>query len=280
MTRDELILLSLSAVASAAIALFLWRWDAIRPDSFPPKRQRDVRAVPAIVWLLCAMVVFLGQAEGAFIAGSLPASVLGAKDTLRHDALLSVVMYAIAIAIAALVVFLLRARAGEKSGLKWRWSDAGRGLVAMVLLAPLCVLVSILSQMVAGFISGHAPDTLAHETLRQIVDNRGSPWAWAIGASAVVGAPIVEEIMYRALLQSCLLRTLERTWPAIIGTSAVFAAMHFRPGGPVPWHALPTLFVLSIGIGIAYERTRGLATPIAMHVLFNGANIALAIMQR
>ena len=56
--------------------------------------------------------------------------------------------------------------------------------------------------------------------------------------------------------------------------------MHFVGGGPVPWHALPPLFTLSIGIGIAFERTRGLATPITMHVLFNAANIAVAILQR
>ncbi len=280
MSRDDLILLGLSSAGSAAIGYFLWRWDVIRPTSFPPRKQRDVAGVPTVVWMLCAMVIYLGLAEGAFIAGHIPASVLGEPTSLRHTALFQLAAYAIAIAVATVVVFLLRARVSDKSGLNWRWPDAGRGVVAMVLLAPVCVLVSLLTQKLAGLITGQSPDNLDHETLRQIVDNRHSAWAWIIAATAVIGAPIVEEILYRVMLQSCFLRVLDRAWPAIIGTSAIFAAMHFVGGGPVSWRALPTLFTLSVGIGIAFERTRGLATPITMHVLFNAANIALAILQR
>ena len=70
-------------------------------------------------------------------------------------------------------------------------------------------------------------------------------------------------------------------WIAIVITAAIFAAMHALPGekskaGPVPWIAVPGLFVLAVGMGLAYERTKRLAVPIVMHGMFNLANLVMA----
>ncbi len=275
MTRDEIIFLAISAAAAAVIAWCLWRWDAIRPDSFPPRSRRDVAAVPTVVWLLAAMLVYLGQVEGAILAMGLPASLLGAPGTLRRDALVSAAGHGAGLLIGGLMIYMLRARTSDNSGLTWKWPDLGRGMVAIVLLAPIYICASYAASETARLVQGAAPDKLAHSTLKQIVENRASIWAWVMIATAVIGAPIVEEIMYRALLQSCLLKALGRTWPAIIGTSAIFAAMHVSA---VPAHALLPLFVVGLALGIAYERTRSLAVPITMHVLFNAGNVVVATL--
>jgi membrane protease YdiL (CAAX protease family) len=45
----------------------------------------------------------------------------------------------------------------------------------------------------------------------------------------------------------------------------------------VPWYALPSLLALSIGLGVAYERTGKVAVPILVHAGFNAANLAAAV---
>ena len=62
---------------------------------------------------------------------------------------------------------------------------------------------------------------------------------------------------------------------AITLTSVAFVLMHMTVASP---HALAPLFVLSLGLGWAYERTGRLAAPIVMHMVFNLANLALALV--
>jgi membrane protease YdiL (CAAX protease family) len=277
MDRAYIILFALSSGAGAGILGLLWKWDVVRPGSFPPKKQRDVAGVSAAVWLLGAMLVYLAQFEGALLTSRLPASVMGEAESLRRDSLVSLGGYGTALCAGVALLILLRRRSTERSGLAFRWSDVGRGAAAILMLAPIYMCVAMASSWAAGLVDGAPPESVSHDTLKEILKNRGSAWAWVMGACAIVGAPVVEEIIYRGLLQSWLLRTLERTWPAIIGTSTLFAAMHYKT---VPLHAMPGLFVLSVGMGLAYERTRGIGAPIAMHVLFNMGNVALAVLAK
>jgi membrane protease YdiL (CAAX protease family) len=60
-------------------------------------------------------------------------------------------------------------------------------------------------------------------------------------------------------------------WVAILVTSMVFAVIH-----PI-WSA-PPIFLLSIALGFAYERTGNLWTPIFMHALFNASSTALFVL--
>jgi membrane protease YdiL (CAAX protease family) len=86
----------------------------------------------------------------------------------------------------------------------------------------------------------------------------------------VVGAPVVEEIAYRGLLQRPL---IERFHPAIVipGVAVTFALIHFRPV------EYPGLLLAGLLFGACAWRTRRLGMAIAAHVGFNAAGLVLAL---
>jgi membrane protease YdiL (CAAX protease family) len=60
-------------------------------------------------------------------------------------------------------------------------------------------------------------------------------------------------------------------WVAIVLTSLFFSVLH------PPTH-IPALFMLSCGLGYAYERSGSLFRPILMHVFFNGFSVAVTVL--
>ena len=90
----------------------------------------------------------------------------------------------------------------------------------------------------------------------------------------VVGAPLVEELVYRGLLQGALGRTLHqwRGWLAMVLVAALFALVHFSPV------EYPGLFLVGLVLGICALRTGRLGMGILTHAAFNAA--ALAIVAR
>ena len=173
--------------------------------------------------------------------------------------------------VAAVYAWFIR-RAGSSS-----WTGVGRAMLlgsgAFLLFWSLVSAASLVFGLVAEALSGEPVERIAHETLQQLVDSPIDGWLLVMVGLVVLVIPVLEEVMYRGILQRSLDGLGLGRWPAILLASAIFALVH---AGAVPWHALPALFVLSIGFGLAYERTRSLAAPIVMHILFNTANVGLA----
>jgi membrane protease YdiL (CAAX protease family) len=90
---------------------------------------------------------------------------------------------------------------------------------------------------------------------------------------AVVAAPLFEELFFRGFAYPVLKQRIGAAW-ALVTISAVFALIHFHLPSMAP------LFALSIGLGIVYEMTGSLLAPIAMHALFNAANVAMLLYVR
>lgn len=104
--------------------------------------------------------------------------------------------------------------------------------------------------------------------------------------TAAVGAPLLEELLFRGILQtyfvSVFLRILRRSrpipndpeptpgvwvgarWLGITAAAALFGLMHLPN-----WQHVPALFVLGIYLGYCYERYDNLLIPIFMHCMFN-----------
>ncbi len=227
--------------------------------------------------LLCGMALWLTQ----MVAGTLVLVVSGADaSTLRGLAIGSAGGYVISGSIAIGVWATL-------GRWKVRARDALKGLGLFCAWLPPTTLAGFVALSVAIWL-GQEPQSIAHTTLRELAAPgawRGSEalWWWLVVLSVTIGAPLVEEIIYRGCLQTALrdalsdhtgAPTMRGRWIAIVLTSALFAGMHL---GAVDPHALAALFVLSVGFGIARERTGSVVAPIVMHALFNGVNVVVGV---
>ncbi len=90
---------------------------------------------------------------------------------------------------------------------------------------------------------------------------------------AVVIAPVFEEFFFRGFAYPALKQRIG-TRRALLIVSAAFAASHLHAPSFVP------LFVLALGLGLAYELTGSLLSSIAMHAVFNSVMVAHLFYQR
>lgn len=173
--------------------------------------------------------------------------------------------------VAALVLVRLK-------GLRWRdafgdarkgpFSGVGYALRMMFALMPVMILIGLATQAVLKLLDV-PPESQA--VLRLLLD-QDQPLLLAAGLFfAVVGAPVSEEILFRGILLPALAKWMT-TPSAVVVSSLVFALIHFSP------QQMPALYVLSLLLSLSYLYTRRLETSIALHAMFNGIMITIAIL--
>lgn len=182
------------------------------------------------------------------------------------------------------------------------------GVAGFVLVMPVLLVVGLVSRMVDRLVRGEVGDPIAHDTLRELVsEGAGSASFWWTSFTVTVPVPVYEELLYRGLVQSAVLGAwvafstviLRRRmagggggglggggggvggggdgggWLAVLVVSCLFALMH---AGIADMVAMPTYIVLSIALGVVYERTGRIVAPVVLHGLFNATQIGLAMM--
>ncbi len=175
------------------------------------------------------------------------------------------------------VVVLAARRKGSGSvaddfGLRARWSDVGLGLGAAValqfILVPLVALV-LVPLLGRPEVSGPVQDL--------VDDARGATFLLLV-LTAVVGAPVVEELFFRGLL----LRSLQNrfgTVAAVVGSSVLFGLAHpndLSAAGVAL--VMISLAVLAAVLALLVVRTGRLAPAIVAHAAFNAINLAVAYL--
>jgi hypothetical protein len=261
-------------VGSPLVIAGLWAGDIIRPDSFRRTGRRPATDQPFGVLLFSAFLIFLGAGAAAQIAARdlLPWPRVVSIQTTAGQGAVRLVQYAVGAPLALMLARLVATRGLVLFALR----DVAVGALTLALAYPLVSAVSTISAFISEAVMHQAPDPVAHESLKKIVNDPHDAWVQVIMLCAVVGAPIVEEVVYRLMLQGALVRLTASPWVAVMGTSVLFAASHLS-GGTVPWHALPALFTLSVALGIVHLRTSRLGPPIVAHMGFNALNVALAL---
>lgn len=167
--------------------------------------------------------------------------------------------------------------AAYAAGLWWASQRAGSGnpvadyAVAFRPADAVAVPVGILAQLVvvpvvylplrAVWPSTFTDDRL-EETARDLVDRATGASAILLVGVVVVGAPLIEELVYRGLLQGSLAARINDAL-ALVVASIWFALIHFRPV------EYPGLFVAGLIFGGCFLVTGRLGTAIVAHASFN-----------
>ena len=154
---------------------------------------------------------------------------------------------------------------------------------------PLVMAALVLTIYVGRLIWGPQFDLGRHEELELIKQYSQLPLRISVFVVAVVMAPILEELLFRGMLQT-MLRSLIQShrrpedwcgpkspwgavgvWLSIAAGAALFAIAHANTGH---W---PALFILGICLGYAYEKSGSLLRPIFIHSIFNAIMVASAL---
>lgn len=181
--------------------------------------------------------------------------------------------------LANVVIFMLLGRARFRQGLvgwgltlRRTGTNVIRAVVAYVALWPVCSGLLVLTTWLLLFIPGYVP--AEHDALRALHDAESPAWVMAITVlSAVVLAPLVEELLFRGLVQPALTRKLGSEWKAIVLTGLFFGIIH------VPlYQTMPALVFFGIVLGYAYAKTRSLTLVILIHAVFNAKTIVWLLL--
>jgi membrane protease YdiL (CAAX protease family) len=191
----------------------------------------------------------------------------------------------------------------------------GRGLV-LGLLGSACVVPILYGFMVLvewAYRRIGYEHPKEHDLLRALGESHDRATHVVLVIGAAVMAPVFEELLFRGHLQTILRRAFARgalrraeltyaapaapdgpprvllyaspppepllppvppawaSWAAILSTSALFALVH------EPW-TWPPIFLLSVCLGYAYERTGNLWVPVVIHAAFNSISTAMYVL--
>lgn len=154
------------------------------------------------------------------------------------------------------------------------WRDLRWGVLAFFAAVPM-VMAVIQVAVYTGEAFGQEAPVLAHDMLKMLVDSDSHAGTVLIIVSAVLVAPILEEGIFRGIVQSVMVETLgeSRRWAVVIVASVIFMSVH----GWTNWQALPGLCVLGLVLGWLYERSGSLWPSIIVHMGFNAMNVLMAL---
>ncbi|MEX2214535.1 MAG: CPBP family intramembrane glutamic endopeptidase [Phycisphaeraceae bacterium] len=154
--------------------------------------------------------------------------------------------------------------------------ELAAGGLSLLAAMPIVMGVNAVFMLLATLMQAEKPDPIAHGMLREMMEVLDPVAITLMVTSALLVAPIMEEIIFRGLVQTALQEATHyrMRWVMIVVSGAIFCAIH---AGIVQWQALPGLFALGIILGWLYERHGSLLPGILLHMLFNLANIGLAI---
>lgn len=118
------------------------------------------------------------------------------------------------------------------------------------------------------------PERFAEDQVQQnasdLADRASGASTFLLIMVVVIGAPIVEELVYRGLIQRALSSRLS-TPVSVAVTAALFTLIHFRP------IEYPGLAVFAVVLGVSAAATGRLGLPIAIHIGFNATGLLMVM---
>jgi membrane protease YdiL (CAAX protease family) len=250
--------LSLSALGLLAIFM-VYRAARTQRLVFNPVERDDNLALESIIPPVLVFLMTIVVVAGAW--GTPP------QETDLAESAVTTTLAQVAGALTCLAVAHRAFRGGVR---RFLWSpgqirpDITWGLVGLLISVPMCWGTAQLSVRVLQFFSPEYSIPL-HTVLQMLADEDPPAWliAWLwVGASIV--APVAEEVFFRGIIQTALVRWTRRRGLAVFITAVMFGAAHASQP-----HAIVPLAILGGILGLLYEFRGALIAPITLHVLFN-----------
>ncbi len=239
-------------------------------DISPKNHYMDVSVVMGVfgIWIFSQFIINI------LLMGVLFDLALQYPDIIPHlTAVLGSLVTTIAISIVAKKYFQ-GAIKGFGLDMKTLWTDIRFGLVNYLSILPVVVFLTMLVAIITRLIVGEDFQMPNHSLIKAL--DTGTPIWISIFAIilAIVVAPIVEELLFRGILQNYMFSLTQKPWLSIFITSAVFALIH---GYGLKYHWL-ALFALSCCMGYSYMKSGSLLRSIIVHAAFNSISIASALV--
>jgi membrane protease YdiL (CAAX protease family) len=142
------------------------------------------------------------------------------------------------------------------------------GLAVAAIALPLTLGLNELAKLIITWIDKAPDQQPTMKILESTVSIGQRIW---FGATAILLAPLMEEIIFRAVAYR-FLRQHGHPRLALFGTALLFGAIHGSAMTLVP------LTVLAVILALLYEKTGNLAAPIFAHAVFNAVNFTMFLL--
>jgi len=258
----------LCAAGLTLLGVWLWRYGGPKALAAAPVRRHAVSpGLPFLLFFAWALLLSLGNDGVAKFYGT---GNEAAVETGQN--LITLLLNILMITVMLLLAGRLFARRLKGFGLnpKTLAGDVGWALVNLASVYPIIIGGIGLVFVVGRLLKGDDFTIQTHQSLEELAASK-QVWFRVLVVVLVVGVvPVMEEMLFRGLMQSSLRTLLPGVWPAILMTSALFATVHYSTH-------IVSIFALSCCLGYAYERSGSLFRPIAIHALFNAVSVAAAL---
>ena len=151
----------------------------------------------------------------------------------------------------------------------------GLGFFGLILTLPVVLFALNIGYIIQYWMTGNQDDGIAHGGLQLMLVSQDKAYLLPVLLMVILVTPLLEEILYRGLVQRGFRAMGFPPWVAIFAASLPFTMMHL---GVVEPPALAGLFILSLGFGWVYERGGSIIAPFAFHASFNGVNAGYALL--
>ena len=152
------------------------------------------------------------------------------------------------------------------------YQDLGYAIVTLGISIPAIISISQITELITVFFFGVSnEEQLAIKYLKLALSSDFTIYIAMF--SVLIGAPFLEEYLFRGILQSFLRRKFGSIRALVISALA-FSLFHFSPSqGTTNLPLISSLFIFALFIGFLYEKTRSLFATIFLHMTFNSLSV-------
>ncbi len=263
----------LIVTVSVLCVIFLSVWVVVYSgplalSSCPVRRNRLPVYVPLLCLVAWLVAAYLAMAGIKHVMENSPRTVLEFASYLANT-IVNVIM----IGVAMFIAWHLFARRLKGFGLDLRTvvRDFAASIVNFIAVLPLVWLGVMVVDLAGRFLVGPGFEIGANEGLDTLTQNPQPAMRFLVLTYLAVLVPVIEELLFRGLIQSMARSYLNSPWLAILITSFIFSSFHSM----LHW---PAIFILSLAIGYSYERSGSLFRPIFIHIFFNTTTVCAVLL--